>query len=102
MVQVHTRDELDRALAAGAQLICVTNRNIHTFELRPGTCEELLPMIPADRALAVAEGGFGTTEDLERLGQAGAKAVLMGTALMQDADPAGVLEKVLGVETPQD
>jgi indole-3-glycerol phosphate synthase len=100
MVQVHTRDELDRALAAGAQLICVTNRNIHTLELKPGTCEALLPLIPADKALAVAEGGFGTAHDLERLGQAGAKAVLMGTALMKDADPAGVLEKMLGIEAP--
>jgi indole-3-glycerol phosphate synthase len=100
MVQVHTKAELDQALAAGAQLICVTNRNIHTFELKPGTCEELLPLIPADKAFAVAEGGFGTAEDLERLGTAGAKAVLMGTALMKDPDPAGVLEKVLGVEPP--
>lgn len=100
MVQVHTRAELDQALAAGAQLVCVTNRDIHSFELKPGTCEELLPLIPSDKALAMAEGGFGTAEDLERLGKAGAKGVLMGTALMKDGDPAGVLEKVLGVETP--
>ncbi len=100
MVQVHTKAELDQALAAGAQFICVTNRDIHTFELKPGTCEELLPLIPTNKALAVAEGGFGTAEDLERLGKAGARGVLMGTALMKDGDPAGVLEKVLGVEAP--
>jgi indole-3-glycerol phosphate synthase len=99
MVQVHAREELDRALALGARLICVTNRDIHSFELRPGTCEELLAHIPAGKALIVAEGGFGTAEDLARLGKAGAKAVLMGTALMQDGDPAGVLEKLLGIET---
>jgi indole-3-glycerol phosphate synthase len=102
MVQVHTKAQLDQALAAGAQLICVTNRNIHTFELKPGTCEELLPLIPADKAVAVAEGGFGAPEDLERLGQAGAKGVIMGTAFMKDGDPASVLEKVLGIETPQE
>jgi indole-3-glycerol phosphate synthase len=100
MIQVHTKAELDLALAAGAQLVCVTNRDIHTFELKPGTCEELLPLVPADKALAVAEGGFGMAEDLERLGKAGAKAVLMGTAFMKDGDPAGVLETVLGVEAP--
>jgi indole-3-glycerol phosphate synthase len=99
VVQVHTRAELDKVLAYGATCICVTNRNIHTFELVPNRCDELLPLIPPGKALAIAEGGFGTAEDLERLGKAGAKAVLMGTALMKDHDPAGVLEKVLGVET---
>ena len=102
MVQVHTRAELDQALAAGAELICLTNRDIHTFELKPGTCEELLPLVPADRALAVAEGGFGTAEDLERLGRAGAKGVMMGTVLMKHEDPPGALEKVLGLETSQE
>ncbi|MBO0750696.1 MAG: indole-3-glycerol-phosphate synthase [Bradyrhizobiaceae bacterium] len=99
IVQVHTRAELDKALACGATCICVTNRNIHSFELVPDRCDELLPLVPADKALAIAEGGFGTAQDLERLAKAGAKAVLMGTALMKDADPAGVLERVLGVET---
>jgi indole-3-glycerol phosphate synthase len=98
IVQVHTRAELDKVLAYGATCICVTNRNIHSFELVPDRCDELLPLIPADKALAIAEGGFATAEDLERLGKAGAKAVLMGTALMKDNDPAGVLEKVLGVD----
>jgi indole-3-glycerol phosphate synthase len=99
IVQVHTKAELDKVLAYGATCICVTNRNIHTFELVPDRCDELLPLIPSDRAIAIAEGGFGTMEDLERLGKAGAKAVMMGTAFMRDPDPAGVLEKVLGVET---
>jgi indole-3-glycerol phosphate synthase len=99
IVQVHTKAELDKVLAYGATCICVTNRNIHTFELVPDRCDELLPLIPPGRAVAIAEGGFGTPEDLERLGKAGAKAVMMGTALMRDEDPAGVLEKVLGIET---
>lgn len=100
LVQVHTREEIDQALAAGADFICVTNRNIHTFALVPGTCEALLPLLSADKVVAVAEGGFGTAEDRERLGQAGAKGIIMGNALMSDADPAGVLERVLGVESP--
>lgn len=99
LVQVHTKTELDQALDAGAQLICVTNRDIHSFALKPSTCEELLPLIPAEKALAVAGGGFGTAADRKRLGRAGAKAVLMGVALMKDKDPAGVLEQVLGIET---
>jgi indole-3-glycerol phosphate synthase len=58
-------------------------------------------LIPSDKVLAVVEGGLGSASDRDRLGQAGAKAVLMGTALMKDADPAGVLEQVLGVETTE-
>ncbi|MCI0466188.1 MAG: indole-3-glycerol-phosphate synthase [Beijerinckiaceae bacterium] len=102
MVQVHSKEELDQALAGGAEFICITNRDIHSFALNPGTCETLLPLIPAEKVLAAAEGGFGSAEDLERLGKAGAKAVLMGTALMKDRDPAGVLERVLGVEPPSE
>lgn len=93
LVQVHTKAELDHALAVGTEFICVTNRDIHSFVLTPGTCEALLPLIPAGKVLAVAEGGFGTAENLEHMGKAGAKAVLMGTALMKDRDPAGVLEQ---------
>jgi indole-3-glycerol phosphate synthase len=99
LVQVHTEAELDLALAAGATLICVTNRDIHRFTIDPTTCAQLLPKVPAARALAVAEGGLGTAEDREQMGAAGAKAMLIGTALMKDRDPAGVLERVLGVET---
>ena len=102
LVQVHTKAELDQALAAGGEFICVTNRDIHSFALKPCTCEALLPLIPGDKVLAVAEGGLGSAEDLERMGNAGAKAVLMGTALMKDHDPAGVLERVLGIETMEE
>lgn len=99
LVQVHTRPELDLALAAGADFICVTDRDLNSLTLKPGTCETLLAQIPADKVLTVAEGGFGSALDLDRMGKAGAKAVLMGAALMKDRDPAGVLERVLGVET---
>ena len=99
LVQVHTRAELDHALAVGSEFICVSNRNIHSFALEPGTCDALLPLIPAEKVLSVAEGGLGTAADLERMGKAGAKAVVMGTALMKDRDPAGVLERVLGIVT---
>ncbi|MEP9353483.1 indole-3-glycerol-phosphate synthase [Xanthobacter sp. KR7-65] len=102
LVQVHTPAEVELALKAGADFICVSNRDIHSFALTPGTCEALIPLIPADKVLVVAAGGLGTLEDRERLGAAGAKAVLMGTALMADSDPAGVLEQVLGIETEAD
>lgn len=99
LVEVHTPQEVDAALAAGADFLCVTNRDIHTFELASGTCEALLPLILPDKAFAVAEGGLSTAADRDRLGTAGAKAILVGTAMMKDADPAGVLEQILGIET---
>ena len=102
LVEVHTVAELEQALAAGAGLICVTNRDIHSFELAPDTCAMLLPMIPANRALAVAAGGLATLNDMANMGRAGAQAVLLGTALMKDRDPAGVLERALGIETVDD
>ena len=67
-----------------------------------GTCDELLPLIPAEKAFAVAEGGLGTAEDVERMDRAGAKAVTTtGTGLTKDGDPAGVLERVLGIAPAQ-
>lgn len=99
LVQVHTPEEVALALAAGADFICVTNRDINTFELKPGTCEALLPLLPLDKVFAVAEGGLSTPEDRARLGALGVKAMMVGTALMKDEDPAGVLERILGVET---
>ncbi|MFS8038347.1 indole-3-glycerol phosphate synthase TrpC [Xanthobacter sp. AM11] len=99
LVEVHTPQEVELALASGADFICATNRDIHSFELKPGTCEALLPLLPADKVFAVAEGGLSTADDRERLGALGAKAILVGSALMKDEDPAGVLEQVLGVET---
>ncbi|MFG1295883.1 indole-3-glycerol phosphate synthase TrpC [Xanthobacter variabilis] len=100
LVQVHTPAEVELALASGADFICVTNRDLHTFELKPGTCEALLPLVPADKAFLVAEGGLSTADERARLGALGAKAMLVGSALMKDPDPAGVLEKILGVEAP--
>jgi indole-3-glycerol phosphate synthase len=99
LVEVHTRAELDLALGSGATLICVTSRDIHSFAREPEAWEALLPLIPPDKALAIAEGGLDARSDLDRMGRLGAKGVLMGMAMMTDADPAGVLEQVLGVET---
>lgn len=98
MVQVHTPQELELALNAGIDFICLTNRNMHTFEMKMGTCEELLPLVPTDKVFTVCEGGLSTAEERTRLGALGAKALLIGSALMKDPDPAGVLERVLGVE----
>ncbi len=86
LVEVHTASELERALASGATLIGVNNRNLHTFETSLQTTFDLLPRVPAD-CLLVSESGIETTEQVRALQQAGVKAILVGETLMRADDP---------------
>lgn len=81
LVEVHTADELGRALEAGADLIGVNNRDLDTFDTRLERSLELAPQIP-EGVVAVSESGIRTTEDVERLREAGFGAVLVGEQLM--------------------
>ncbi len=86
LVEVHTPTELERALAAGAEVIGVNNRDLHTFTVDLAVSEQLLPRIPRG-VVRVAESGVHTPEDVVRMACAGADAVLVGTALMRADDP---------------
>ncbi|AHZ22146.1 indole-3-glycerol phosphate synthase [Haloferax mediterranei ATCC 33500] len=81
LVEVHTREELTAALAAGADIIGVNNRDLGKLEVDLGTFEELAPEAPDD-VLLVAESGVKTTDDVRRMREAGADALLVGTAIM--------------------
>ena len=94
LVEVHTRGELDRALAAEARLIGVNNRDLKTLEVRTETSLELIRQIP-DQCLAVAESGLRTHSDLATLRQAGFDAFLIGEHLMSAVDPAAALFNLL-------
>ena len=94
LVEVHDREELDRALAAGATIVGVNNRNLKTLEVRVQTSLELAPSIP-DAVVAVAESGLRTGEDLRRLRDAGFDAFLVGESLMSAADPGAALAALL-------
>lgn len=96
LVEVRNETELEIALEAGANLIAVNNRDLETLELDPTVCERLIPQIPRDRVLAVACGGIGSIEDIERMGALGAKAVRIGSALMAAPDPYVKLHELLG------
>lgn len=85
LVEVHTRGELEVALAAGARIIGVNNRDLGTFETRIETTLELLPLVPAG-PLVVSESGFFTAAAVRRVVAAGAHAVLVGEALVRAAD----------------
>lgn len=95
LVEVHTAAELDRALAAGARIIGVNNRDLKTLDLHVETSFALIKRIPDD-CIAVSESGLRTHDDLARLGEAGFDAFLIGESLMLSPDPAAALGAFLG------
>jgi indole-3-glycerol phosphate synthase len=94
LVEVHTDAELDWAAAAGATLIGVNNRDLATFRTDLATTERLAARMPTG-ALLVAESGIATPADVRRMVAAGARAILVGEALMAQPDPGAALEALL-------
>jgi indole-3-glycerol phosphate synthase len=94
LVEVHSREELRRAVDAGARIVGVNNRDLRTFEVRVETSLELIDEIP-DECIAVSESGLRTHEDLVRLRAAGFDAFLVGEFLMQAAKPEAALKTLL-------
>lgn len=90
LVEVHDALELKAALAAGATILGINNRNLRTFEVDLATSYELLPLVPV-HCVAVAESGLSRPEDLARLRATRCDAVLMGEVFMTSADPAQTL-----------
>jgi len=82
LVEVHTDEELHRALDAGANIIGINNRNLATFEVDLGTTEKLCREVP-DEVVLVGESGIKTPKDVARLKGCGVDAVLVGEALMR-------------------
>ncbi len=95
LIEVHDEAELDRALALGADLIGINNRDLKTFVTDLGVTLRLLPRIPKDR-LVVAESGLGNPDDLERLADAGVSTYLIGESLMRQDDVAAATRALLG------
>jgi indole-3-glycerol phosphate synthase len=91
LVEVHTREELDRAVGAGAKLIGVNNRDLHTFSVSITTSIELALLAPAD-AILVSESGLNA-EQVRKLRLVGYKGFLVGEALMRADDPGEALRE---------
>lgn len=85
MVEAHDEGELDRAAALGANLIGINNRDLRTFVTDLAVTERLVEKVPAT-ALIVTESGIFTSADAARLARAGARAMLVGEALMRRPD----------------
>jgi indole-3-glycerol phosphate synthase len=85
LVEAHDAAEVDRAVALGAGLIGVNNRDLRSFVTDLAVTERLAARVPAGRLL-VTESGIATTADIARLSAAGARAMLVGEALMRQPD----------------
>jgi indole-3-glycerol phosphate synthase len=95
LVEVHDAEEMDRALKVPGHLLGINNRDLHVFETRLETSEQLAPRIPSDR-IGVSESGLHTRADIERMQRAGLHAFLIGESLMRGGDPAASLEALRG------
>jgi indole-3-glycerol phosphate synthase len=93
LVEVHTRVELATALDAGATVIGVNSRDLDTFAVDIDAAWKLLAEVPIDR-IAVAESGLVERQDVARAAEAGADAVLIGTALSAAESPAALLREL--------
>jgi len=101
LVEVHDAEELERVLALeGFDLIGINNRDLSTFAVDLATTEQLMAtygaQVRSKGALVVSESGLFSRDDLDRVVSAGADAVLVGEALMRQADVTAALETLIG------
>lgn len=90
LFEIHRESELDRAIAQGARIVGVNNRDLAIFKTDLGLSERLIPLFPKS-ITAVSESGIHTAADAARVRAAGAHAVLVGESLMKAADPAALV-----------
>jgi indole-3-glycerol phosphate synthase len=97
LVEVHDEAELDRALALGASMIGINNRDLKTFVTDLDVTLRLESRIPKDR-LVIAESGLSTPDDLKRLAAAGVTTCLIGESLMRKDDVAAATRALIGAK----
>ena len=91
LVEVHNAEELERAVAAGAQIVGINNRDLHTFVTDPAVTLQLAPAVPRTCTL-VSESGLKSPDDLARLAAAGVDAFLIGETFMRAPRPGALLQ----------
>ncbi len=95
LVEVHNVTEADRAVAAGATLIGINNRDLHSFAVDLATTERLAPRLPQGVTI-VGESGIATAADVARLAAAGVGAILVGESLIKANDRGAAIRALLG------
>lgn len=101
LVEVHNRQELERALKLNTLLIGINNRNLQTFDIKLETTEGLAPLIPKDRII-ISESGITTHDDLIRLSKVGSNTFLVGECLMRKENVQQATRVLLGHEAVPD
>jgi len=97
LVEVHDQNDLQKALAAGAEIIGINNRDLKTFVTDIRTTIDLLPAIPEDK-IVVSESGISSRQDIKQLTAAGVDAFLIGETLMKEKNPGIKLRELIGQE----
>ncbi len=95
LIEVHTHDELERALEISPEIIGVNSRNLKTLDVDARAFSELIPQIPSTIA-RVAESGISTREEVAFAQQCGATAILVGEALVRSESPSVAINQLLG------
>ena len=96
LIEVHSAQELERALALKSPLLGINNRNLKTLVVDIATTEELAPLVPEGRQL-IAESGLNSPDDLSRMAKAGASRFLIGEALMRQDDVETATKNLLRI-----
>jgi indole-3-glycerol phosphate synthase len=94
LVEVHDASEAERAVIAGAKIIGVNHRDLRTMKMDMSLFARLRPALP-DTSITVAESGIRTADDVRRLAEAGADAILVGERLMREPSPGAALRELL-------
>ena len=96
LVEVHTHDELERALEISPDIVGINSRNLKTLEVDPAVFAELLPRLPAS-LVRVAESGITSRAQVESAQNFGATAILVGEALVKAGDVPTAVRELLGI-----
>jgi indole-3-glycerol phosphate synthase len=94
LVEVHNEGEVERAVLSAVEIIGINNRDLNTFAIDINTTRRLRPLVPKEK-IVVSESGIKSQKDMEKLGEWGVDAVLIGEALVTAADVRAKIKELL-------
>ena len=94
LMEVHSEEDIEKALATGGQLIGINNRDLHTFKVDFGVTQRLIRLIPQNK-VKVSESGIKTYEDVMFLKSMGVNAVLIGETFMESDNIAAKMREMM-------